>query len=290
MMQSFLDAWDNPQMRHAMVVHFPIVLSVVALPLAFLAALWLGKDHGRVLQWIALTAYLALTVSLFVAGESGDDAEHAAGPMSEAGELEMEEHEHHGHNLWQWPAIICIVAALGFVRVKPMRIAATWLVVGGGLLVAERVAHTADHGGRLVYVHGAVAKPGSGPIDSSMPLAAGETPADPRITFFREQVKPVLIESCLRCHNPTRKRRAGGLDQTTIAGILAGGLSGPAIVPGRPEASLLIKAVRWVDEDLQMPLHEDKLADEQIAALEKWIADGAVWEAFGYTPPAKTNP
>jgi mono/diheme cytochrome c family protein len=288
MIQSFLDAWSDPQMRHAMVVHFPVVLSVVTLPLAVLAALWLGKDRGRVFQWITLCAYLVLTVSLYVAGESGEDAEHAAGPMAEAGELELEEHEHHGHNLWQWPLVICVVAGLGFVRVKPVRIAAAWLVVGGGLLVAERVAHTADHGGRLVYVHGAVSGPGTGTasIDSSAPPPA----ADPRITFFREQVRPVFIEHCLRCHNPTRKRRAGELDQTTIAGILTGGLSGPAIVPGRPGQSLLIEAVRWDNEDLQMPMLEDKLPDQQIAALEKWIADGAVWEAFSYTPPAgKTN-
>jgi len=289
MMQSFLDAWNDPQMRHAMVVHFPVVLSVVTLPLAVLAALWLGKDRGRVFQWITLAGYLALAVSLFVARQSGEHAEHAAGAMSEAGELEMEEHEHHGHNLWQWPAIICIVAGVGFLRVKPVRVAAAWLVVSGGLLVAERVAHTADHGGRLVYVHGAVSRPVSGSTDSSTSLTAGDTAADPRITFFREHVRPVLVERCLRCHNPTRKRRSGELDQTTMAAILTGGLGGPAIVPGRPDESLLIKAIRWVDEDLQMPMHEDKLPDDQIAAIEKWVADGAVWEAFTYTLPAKTN-
>ena len=285
MMQSFFDAWNDPQMRHAMVVHFPVVLSVVSLPMAVLAALWLGKDRGRVFQWITLAVYLALTVSLYVAGESGHDAEDAAAAMTEAGEQELQEHEHHGHTLWQWPAVLCVVAGVGFLRVKPVRIGAAWLVVGGGLLVAERVAHTADHGGRLVYVHGAASRPGPGSGSINSPLADGETAADPRISFFREQVRPVLVESCLRCHNPSRKRRAGELDQTTMAGMLAGGLGGPAIVPGRPEQSLLIKAVRWVDEDLQMPLHEDKLPDEQIAALEKWIADGAVWEAFSYTPP-----
>ncbi len=282
MMQSFLDAWSDPQMRHAMVVHFPIVLSVVALPFAVLAALWYAKDRGRVFQWITLAAYLGLAAGLFVARESGDDAKHAAAGMSEAGEAEMEEHEHHGHNLWQWPAVICIVAGLGFVRVKHARIAAAWLVVGGGLLLAERVAHTADHGGRLVYVHGAVSRPASGSIDPSAPLAAGETAADPRVAFFREHVRPLLEEHCLRCHNPTRMRRAGQLDQTTMAGLLAGGMSGPAIVPGRPDESMLIMAVRWDIEDLQMPLNEDKLTDDRIAALEKWIADGAVWEAFSY--------
>ncbi len=291
MMQSFLDAWDDPQMRHAMVVHFPIVLSVVTLPMAVLAAVWLGKDRGRVFQWITLATYLALAVSLFVARESGADAEHAAAPMSQAGEAELEEHEQHGHNLWRFPAVICIVAGVGFVRVKPVRIAAAWLIVGGGLILAERVAHTADHGGRLVYVHGAVAGPGSGSRSGSasilMPptVAGDETAADPRIIFFREHVRPVLVESCLRCHNPMRMRRAGELDQTSMAGLLTGGMSGPAIVPGRPDQSLLIQAVRWDIEDLQMPMKQDKLPDDQIAALEKWVADGAVWEAFSYEMP-----
>ena len=72
-----------------------------------------------------------------------------------------------------------------------------------------------------------------------------------------------------------------------MAGMLTGGYSGAAIVPGRPDESLVMTAVRWEDPDLQMPMSEDKLPDESIAALEKWIADGAVWEAFTFTPPAK---
>ena len=286
MMERFLDAWADPQMRHAMLVHFPIVLSLVGIAFAVLAAVWPAKPRGRVFQWVTLATFLALTLCLYLARESGHDAEDLAGPMSEAGELEMEEHEHHGHNLWQWSAVICVVAGLGFVRHRAVHIASAWLVVVGAGLTAERIAHTADHGGRLVYVHGAAA--GTDLAALVQVSTSGEAEVDPRVAHFREQVMPILVEHCLRCHNPTRKKRAGGLDQSTMAGLLAGGYSGPAIVPGRPDESLLMTAVRWTDPDLQMPLNKDKLSDETIAALGTWITDGAVWEPFSYTPPAKS--
>ena len=284
MIHGFLEAWGDPQMRHAMVVHFPIVLSVIGLPVALLAALWHSKDRGRVMRWVALTTYLVLAASLYVAQESGEEAEHAAGPLSEAGHEELEEHEHHGLNLWWWPAAICLVAGAGFIPRPAVRITSSWLVVVAGAIVAQRVAETADHGGRLVYEHGA-----AGTADLVSLLAATGTAdddVDPRLDHFRTQVRPILVGSCLRCHNPARKKRAGGLDQTTMASMLVGGYSGAALVPGWPDQSLLITAVRWEDPDLQMPMKQDKLPDESIAALEKWIADGAVWEAFTFTPPA----
>lgn len=282
MIQQFLDAWADDQMRHAMTVHFPIVLSLAALPFAAFAAIWQKRESGRVFRWITLAAYLALTMSLYVARESGHDAEHAVGPLTEAGEQEMEAHEHHGHNLWMIGLLLSAGVGAGFVPFKAVRIASAWLVVGGGLLLAERVAHTADHGGRLVYVHGAAAPT---PIETIHPVAADDTPADPRLVHFRDEVRPLLVENCLRCHNPNRLRRSGQLDLTTVAGALKGGVSGPAIVPGRPDDSLLIAAVRWDSPDLEMPRGGDQLTDDRIAVLVRWIADGAVWEAFEYTPP-----
>ena len=83
----------------------------------------------------------------------------------------------------------------------------------------------------------------------------------------------------MRCHNPGRLRRVGRLDQTTMAGMLRGGISGPALVPGHPDDSLIIKAARHEIEDLEMPADGDKLPDEQIDKLVQWIRDGAAWEA-----------
>ena len=108
--------------------------------------------------------------------------------------------------------------------------------------------------------------------------------ADPRVAHFRTRVLPLLQRSCWRCHNPARMSRAGNLDQTEISGILRGGDSGPAVVPGKPDESLLMLAISWEDEDLQMP-PVAKLDDKDIAAIRKWIAGGAVW-----VPPGPKGP
>lgn len=260
-----------------MFVHFPIVLSSVGLLLAVIAAI--AGQRSPALRWTALGLYLALTLATYLARESGEDAEHAIeGSLSEEAEEELEAHEHHGEDLWLWPAGISILLGLSFARVRPLRLAAAWLAVGAGVLAADRIAHTAHHGGRLVYIHGA-----GTPDNLAMLLAGmdgGDRPDDPRAAFFVEEVRPILVEHCMRCHNPSRLKRSGQLDQTNIAGILKGGVSGPAVLPGKPDESLLITAVRWEDPDLQMPAGKEKLADEQIAALEKWVEDGAVWVEF----------
>ena len=274
---NIIDALNDPSMRHAMFGHFPIVLSVLGLPFAIIAAL--VKPQQVAMKWTVLAVYLALTLSLYVTRLSGEDAGDAVrGSLSESVEQALEDHEHHGHNLWMWGVGISALLGLSFARPKPVRIGASWLAVVVGLLAAEQIAHTADHGGRLVYEHG-VGSPDDLAAIFALPDGA-EPGEDPRLAHFREQVRPILLEQCLRCHNPKRARRSGRLDQTTIAGLLTGGLSGPAIVPGKPDESLLITAVRWDDPDLEMPAGEAKLSDEQIAALEKWIADGAVWEEF----------
>ena len=69
-----------------------------------------------------------------------------------------------------------------------------------------------------------------------------------------------------------------------MAGMLEGGMSGPTVVPGDPDASWLIMAIRH-EEDIEMPPDSDKLSDEIIAAFEQWVRDGAVWEPLTPPPP-----
>lgn len=280
-MSDLLEAWGDPMMRHAMTVHFPVVLSIIGIPFAIAAAV---ASRQAALRWTVLAVYVVLTVSAFVARNTGKDAEHVVeGSLDEAGHDELEAHEEHGENLWLLPAGMCALVGVSFAGNRKVRLAASWLAVAGGVLVAERVAHTAHHGGRLVYVHNAGRE-----ADLWVLLAARGTeaddenpPADPRLAHFRSNVRPILAGTCMRCHNPRRLKRSGRLDQTTIAGLLAGGASGPAIVPGRPQESLLIAAVRGTDPDLVMPPSEDeRLSADEIAALERWIAEGAVWEPF----------
>src|SRR5437660_531391 len=81
--------------------------------------------------------------------------------------------------------------------------------------------------------------------------AAAQTPAD--FEFFEKKVRPLLLERCHGCHATTAKKVRGGLLMDSRAGLLKGGESGPVVVAGQPEKSLLIQAVRYQTEQLQMP-------------------------------------
>src|SRR5262245_30836064 len=105
----------------------------------------------------------------------------------------------------------------------------------------------------------------------------GATPAGDAagLEFFEKHVRPVLVEHCYKCHSAASEKLRGSLRLDTREGMLKGGDSGPAIVPGDPDKSLLIKAVRHASEDLKMPVKNPKLPDEQIEELAAWIRMGA---------------
>ncbi|QDT97123.1 PSD1 and planctomycete cytochrome C domain-containing protein [Gimesia aquarii] len=92
-------------------------------------------------------------------------------------------------------------------------------------------------------------------------------------TFFRDTVEPILRKHCYECHSHTSGVMEGDLTLDWQSGWKTGGSRGAAIAPGDPEGSLLIKAIRHSDSELQMP--EQKLSDKEIAALVKWVRDGA---------------
>ncbi|HUE72006.1 MAG TPA: PSD1 and planctomycete cytochrome C domain-containing protein, partial [Pirellulaceae bacterium] len=92
--------------------------------------------------------------------------------------------------------------------------------------------------------------------------------------FFESQVRPVLAAKCLECHGD--KKQESGLRLDSRATAIKGGDSGsPAVIPGKPDESLLIAAVKHTG-DYQMP-PTGKLSDEQIAALSKWVEMGSPW-------------
>src|SRR6266480_4574059 len=74
-----------------------------------------------------------------------------------------------------------------------------------------------------------------------------------QIEFYEKEIHPLLSENCFKCHSHTADKIKGNFVLDSREGLLRGGDSGAAIVPGDPEKSLLIKAVRQVDEDLKMP-------------------------------------
>lgn len=104
------------------------------------------------------------------------------------------------------------------------------------------------------------------------PVLARAQGLDP-LEFFETRVRPVLASNCYACHTDSQ---LGGLRLDSRANILKGGKSGPAVVPGQPEASLLIRAVNQTDPKLKMPMG-GRLKDSEIADLTAWVKMGAPW-------------
>jgi hypothetical protein len=105
---------------------------------------------------------------------------------------------------------------------------------------------------------------------------AGQAFAPEAVEFFESRVRPILADRCLKCHGPTKQ--SSGLRLDSREAVLKGGESGPAVIPAKPDDSLLIKAVSHTHEELKMP-PTGKLADPALAALRQWVNMGLPWAA-----------
>src|SRR2546425_9100593 len=94
------------------------------------------------------------------------------------------------------------------------------------------------------------------------------------LEFFEQKIRPIFVEHCYKCHSREAEKIKGGFLLDTRDELLKGGDTGLAIVPGDPEKSLLIKAVRYSDENLQMPPKGKRLSPQQVADLENWVRIG----------------
>jgi hypothetical protein len=103
---------------------------------------------------------------------------------------------------------------------------------------------------------------------SAAPPDAGE--------FFEREVRPLLTTHCLNCHGD--KKAKGDLRLNSRENLLRGGENGPAAVPGQPDQSRLIQAIRYTDLTLKMP-PKGRMSDREVAALTRWVKDGLVWPA-----------
>lgn len=131
--------------------------------------------------------------------------------------------------------------------------------------------------GRCVWLVGVfvgLALPGPG--------IAGDNPED--VAFFEQKIRPVLIKECYGCHSANAKAIKGGLRVDSRAGLLTGGDSGPAVVPGKPEESPLLDALRH--DGIAMP-PKSKLPDAVVADFERWVKIGM---PDPRTAPATTTP
>jgi hypothetical protein len=121
-------------------------------------------------------------------------------------------------------------------------------------------------------------------------------PATPQVAltteqtvFFEKNIRPVLANNCYGCHSAESKA-AGGLLVDSRETLLKGGHSGPAVVPGDPETSLLLKRIHLSDEKHRMPKGDDPLQKSDVDNLTTWIKEGAFWPSnTGLTLSAGTS-
>ncbi|HXG61586.1 MAG TPA: DUF1549 domain-containing protein [Planctomycetota bacterium] len=122
-------------------------------------------------------------------------------------------------------------------------------------------------------------------------LLAGPRPGDdgePPERFFEAKVRPLLAARCFSCHSAEGGGKVkGGLRLDSRDAVLKGGNQGPAVVPGDPGASLLVRAVSWKDPELRMPPKE-RLPRGEAEILERWVRMGAPWSAAA--APPRTRP
>jgi len=113
--------------------------------------------------------------------------------------------------------------------------------------------------------------------------APSATASQQAITFFETRIRPLLAANCQACHGESAM---AGLRVDSREALLRGGETGPAIVPGEPEKSALLKAVQHADGFPRMPRGRAKLPAPDIEALAQWIKDGAAWPAAATEAPA----
>ncbi|MEY3492199.1 MAG: hypothetical protein RL309_1327, partial [Verrucomicrobiota bacterium] len=109
---------------------------------------------------------------------------------------------------------------------------------------------------------------------------AAETAPEPTkagLEFFEKNVRPILAEHCYKCHSITESTSKGGLILDSRDGMFKGGDQGPAVVPGNTAKSLLLQAISYTDNELQMPPLKagGKIPVAKIKVLEEWVKMGA---------------
>lgn len=125
--------------------------------------------------------------------------------------------------------------------------------------------------------HGLVLAMAIGLGAAGPPLVAGEDKSSlAEIEHFERHIRPLLHEHCYECHSADAKVLQGGLRLDAAAQLRAGGDSGPVLIPGKPDESLLIQSVRYLGDGYDMP-PAGKLSDSEIELLVDWVARGAVF-------------
>lgn len=289
--QAIFELLDNPQMVHAAVVHLPIALAVLGVPLVLVASLVSTKGDGT--RWIGVLVYLALAAIAYGAVLTGQQAEaHAQAGVSEAASERVHEHEEMAEKAWGFGVATALLLALSTIanphgagRGKPLRKIFMVLAVAASLATAGWVGVTAHYGGTLVYEFGVGVNQESGEeasgsetglhlgsLDEFTPAVLPYSEQEAAQVSFSRDVAPILSERCGGCHGAETAR--AGLRLSSAQAILEGGASGPAILAGQPDKSLLVERIRGIAAP-KMPLGLDELSADELKTIHMWIAAGA---------------
>jgi hypothetical protein len=124
------------------------------------------------------------------------------------------------------------------------------------------------------------------------PSGSGPKITDAQRAFFEAKIRPVMESKCYSCHSASAKEVEGGLLLDTRAAVQKGGVDGAVVVPGNPDASMLIKAIRYTNKDLAMPPEDGggKLSDATIHDFETWVKMGAPDPRDGAVPTVVAKP
>lgn len=292
-MLEYLEVLKNPPMLHAIVVHTPIALATLGVPLAILAVL---IRRWRALHWFALVVYAIAAAGAYGAMVTGEAAMGVApNTLSAEAWAQIDAHEELGEIAWIAVLITLVLLAIMLVNHDRLRKITGVLVIIASVATAGIISVTAHRGGMLVYEYGvgtnlvmqpvvAPAPEGGStaelpepveteaPNTAALPPQAETLPVAMDIDFARD-IEPVFAQYCYDCHEDILPD--GELDMTNWQNLLAGGeKGGPAVVPGDPSASAIVK---YMEGTLQprMPHKKDALDGDTIQLIRDWIAQGA---------------
>ena len=166
MIDSMIESWQDPHSRHALLVHFPVVLGSLGLiPVLGFAC---TRFRSRLGSAVCIAWFVAAMIGLGLASGAGEEAykkvEQSHPPLTQREHDALEEHESLGEGAWLW-ALPCVLLAVGtLVPRKPVRLSAGASLIVAAAVLTGFVAVTGHTGGRLVYEHGLGVPPrGSAP-------------------------------------------------------------------------------------------------------------------------------
>jgi uncharacterized membrane protein len=294
----FGDLSSNAPMLHATVVHLPVALAMLGLPF-ILAALVLG-ERSVAARVLAFAAYVALAGAALLAVKTGELATRLLpGTLPERLQEAVGRHQEMAEQVVWFGAVTAAIIALGFVRARRLRLAALSVAALSGVATLLWVAQTGRLGAKLVYGDGvgapaivietrmysaqgaaagahATPRPETGEASSDpergpdREALLASLPAD---VSYTQNVEPVFRDHCYSCHSGATPEH--DLNLSSFAGVLRGGAKrGPAVIPGHPDDSPIMKHVRG-EYQPRMPKGELPLSPDRVLLIEKWIAQGA---------------